>query len=887
MNSKSKFLNKQIAQTPLATTVPKLILIETDPDFKIIGVSGDLSGLTDMSLEQLIGRDDVWKDLFNQQDLKELRFQLSLAGEHRREFSQEIRLLKPKDGAERWIFMRVAPQLDEMGKISAWRGFGAEITEQKAIAKKLLLQKNRLEALYNLSKNIHYNSGPTWVANQGLIVLIESLRADAGFIFSYDKSFQKIELIAIQGMPIEYVDNLDSSIASRAPFLEIVHKGVGRVINFSANNDEILFKAERQISMRSMILMPLRVDREISGGIVILSKKKNKFLIEDLELLDSAGSQLGMSIKQAQNLEAERYSAQISNVLYELSRELSKYTNFKDIAEKTFPIFQKILPSRRIWLGVLNDRGTHIAGQAGVGPGIRPSLANLQIDLSLKMPILEQLLRDKKITIISNLKEHSCPYFEKIFNSLQINNLFLLPLTSLGGLVGLVIFEPNGYNVYNLEVVKPILNMMANEIATVILARKLEAKAASADKMKMAALLTSGVAHNFNNLLQAVMGQASLIEAQSPAGSLISRSAALISEAAQKGSSLISELRKFAAPESGDKKQCDLIKFLRNSENLYSSLLGEQIRLLINLPTSAPLTLVDYSQLQQVVTNIILNAREAIEARDKQIEKGRVEISLNLAKLSVGEIDPELPPGEYLRIDITDNGRGMSIEEQKRCFEPFYTSKNADIRSGVGLYGSGFGLSSSYSIIRRHGGTIVVSSAANQGSIFSVFLPTIFSADQLISLDPENQTAINREHQKILTQDKSSTQIALIGCKKEIIDIIQSFLRDYKITVKNFKKIEEAIQKGSLTEYPLVFTSETAPDFDLETFNELAFKEKNIHFVLIVDNSIDKSKIKEGKSANLVKPFEILEYPFNLWKLESLIRQFAIDKKHSEQLKAE
>jgi len=94
-------------------------------------------------------------------------------------------------------------------------------------------------------------------------------------------------------------------------------------------------------------------------------------------------------------------------------------------------------------------------------------------------------------------------------------------------------------------------------------------------------------------------------------------------------------------------------------------------------------------------------------------------------RLRTGEIHPDLAPGVYIRLDVNDNGIGMTSEQQIRCFEPFYTTKNIDRATGVGLAGTGLGLSSAYSVIRQHEGIISVQSAPGLGTTFSVYLPVL------------------------------------------------------------------------------------------------------------------------------------------------------------------
>jgi hypothetical protein len=102
-----------------------------------------------------------------------------------------------------------------------------------------------------------------------------------------------------------------------------------------------------------------------------------------------------------------------------------------------------------------------------------------------------------------------------------------------------------------------------------------------------------------------------------------------------------------------------------------------------------------------------------------------VQVSTQKVRLRSGEVDPELAPGLYIRLDVKDNGVGMDPEQQARCFEPFFTTKNVDRGTGVGLTGSGLGLSAAYSIAKQHDGLITVHSVPGEGSTFSMYLPIL------------------------------------------------------------------------------------------------------------------------------------------------------------------
>ena len=175
----------------------------------------------------------------------------------------------------------------------------------------------------------------------------------------------------------------------------------------------------------------------------------------------------------------------------------------------------------------------------------------------------------------------------------------------------------------------------------------------------------------------------------------------------------------FSTQGQGARQSASISKLIVDSQELYRSLIGKRVELDVRPCAEGFDVLIDPNQIQQVVTNLLVNAKEAIGTKDR----GVVTIAASRLRLRSGEVDPELAPGVYIRVDISDNGQGMNAEQQLRCFEPFFTTKNVDPGTGVGLSGSGLGLSAAYSIIKQHNGLITVTSELGEGTTFSVYLP--------------------------------------------------------------------------------------------------------------------------------------------------------------------
>jgi two-component system cell cycle sensor histidine kinase/response regulator CckA len=234
----------------------------------------------------------------------------------------------------------------------------------------------------------------------------------------------------------------------------------------------------------------------------------------------------------------------------------------------------------------------------------------------------------------------------------------------------------------------------------------MEEQLRDSQKMEAVGRLAGGVAHDFNNILGIISGHAELLE--SSASSQVERSRAeKIISATEKAASLTRQLLAFGRKQVMTLKLLDLSSVLDGISSMVDCLVGAEIQINIQAAKNVGLVRADQSQMEQVIMNLTANAREAMP------EGGTLTITIDRY---LSSDQPDLPPGEYIRLSISDTGAGISQEIQSRIFEPFFTTKKN---------GSGLGLSTVYGIVKQSGGYITVHSEAQCGSTFSVYLPVI------------------------------------------------------------------------------------------------------------------------------------------------------------------
>jgi signal transduction histidine kinase/ActR/RegA family two-component response regulator len=242
--------------------------------------------------------------------------------------------------------------------------------------------------------------------------------------------------------------------------------------------------------------------------------------------------------------------------------------------------------------------------------------------------------------------------------------------------------------------------------------RKAEDAQRQSQKLESIGLLAGGVAHDFNNLLVGILGYADLLAAEAAPGTTAHEAATTILQAARRGSELTRQLLALARLGQHREERVDLHGVVEEAVRLLDRTLGKSIRLETRLAAAAHVVRGDPGQLQQVILNLAVNARDAMP------EGGTLTLATGEAQLDEGQGVTGLAPGRYVALAVSDTGVGIPREHLVRLFDPFFTTKPAG-------KGSGLGLATAFGIVKGHGGVIHVESTVGAGSRFVVYLPLL------------------------------------------------------------------------------------------------------------------------------------------------------------------
>ena len=276
--------------------------------------------------------------------------------------------------------------------------------------------------------------------------------------------------------------------------------------------------------------------------------------------------------------------------------------------------------------------------------------------------------------------------------------------------------------------------------------KSLEEQFRQAQKMEAIGRLSGGVAHDFNNLLGVIIGYGEIVQEGTPAESPLRSCVDEMLKAGHRAAGLTRQLLAFSRQQVLDPRILDLNAVVRDMEKMLKRLIGEDIQLVTSLDRSLIRIKADQGQIEQVVLNLAVNARDAMP------EGG--ELTLHTSNFYMDEEFVSRYPypvlvGDYVRFTVTDNGVGMDAATRARVFEPFFTTKEKG-------KGTGLGLSMVYGVVKQSGGYIDVTSEPGVGTCFNIYLPKAEAAADTQKISSELPVALKGNETVLLVEDETS-----------------------------------------------------------------------------------------------------------------------------------
>ncbi len=410
----------------------------------------------------------------------------------------------------------------------------------------------------------------------------------------------------------------------------------------------------------------------------------------------------------------------------------------------------------------------------------------------------------------------------------------------------------------------PILDEHRNTIAFAALAKDItgqkqaekalhesEAKLRQAQKMEAIGRLAGGVAHDFNNLLTAIIGYSDLMLMESDSSCINTECIIEIKAAAARATSLTQQLLAFSRKQMLQPKTINLNALISNLKKLLARLISEHIELTMELDSELGAVKADPGQMEQAIMNLAINARDAMPMGGK--------LTLETKNIYLDEsykhTHPEVIPGRYVMLAVSDTGHGIDKNTKERIFEPFFTTKERG-------KGTGLGLSTVYGIVKQSGGYIWVYSELNHGTTFKMYLPQI-----------EENEKYQEYAQQVKAAPKGGTETILFVEDEETLrNMAGKILKKHGYTViqaGNGRAALEMMAEPGNSKIDLLVTDVIMPEMNGKALSKKLIDKYPHLKVLFISGYTDNVIVHHGV---IDEEVEFLQKPFSLQSLVQKVR---------------
>jgi PAS domain S-box-containing protein len=369
--------------------------------------------------------------------------------------------------------------------------------------------------------------------------------------------------------------------------------------------------------------------------------------------------------------------------------------------------------------------------------------------------------------------------------------------------------------------------------------RRLEAQFLQAQKMEAVGRLAGGVAHDFNNLLTVILGYSDAVLSGLPPEGPVRAMVEEVSQAGQRAAGLTRQLLAFSRQQLLEPRVLDLNTVVNGIEKMLGRLIGEDVSITCVLDPDLGRVRADPGQIEQVLMNLAVNARDAMP------QGGRLTIETANVRLdeTYTQSHPEVRPGRYVMLSLTDTGVGMDETTKARLFEPFFTTKE------VGR-GTGLGLATVYGIVKQSGGSIFVYSEPNRGTSFKIYLPRLEAVAPLPKSNPG-----------LVKSSGGGETILLVEDEEAVRTLTRQVLESKGYTAIEARDGQDALHRAERYEGPihLLLTDVVMPHLGgRELADRLKVSRPGLRVLYLsgyTDDAVVRHGVLEADVAFLQKPF--------------------------------
>lgn len=378
--------------------------------------------------------------------------------------------------------------------------------------------------------------------------------------------------------------------------------------------------------------------------------------------------------------------------------------------------------------------------------------------------------------------------------------------------------------------------------------KRTNAQLLQAQKMEALGQIAGGIAHDFNNILTTIMGYGMLLLQQLPEEERDSSPVAEILRASERAGALSRQLLGFSRPQPTEPVVLSLNGVIENAQKMLVQAIGGRITLRTTLDPSLGNVRADVGQVEQLLLNLVINARDAIQGT------GEIEIKTENVSLRAEEIERETTSTDFVSLTISDSGSGIPPELMARMFEPFFTTK----RPGQG---TGLGLATCSAIVQQSDGWMACQSQPGKGARFTIFLPRLSVAvDELVPVRENGALPKGRETLLVVEDEPAVGNLFECLLRKLGYDVIRA---------GHGEEAEKAIEERGERSIDLVLTDLDMPRMDgTELVRRLAQKNHDLKVILTSGNGDNFARAGNGEAR-----FDFLAKPFSMQTLAQKVRE--------------
>ena len=602
----------------------------------------------------------------------------------------EFRIVR-KNGEIRWLCNHAHPIWDEqLQRVVQIYGAAQDVTERILSEKALQKRYQELTAIYETSQRLQQLLTPDQLAQKILETLEHTLDYTYSEVLLIDEQSGRLEPFAIsdQSKSEKFIKKNKRQFSSKASPLRagitgwaVEHRQSVRVGDVAKDPRYLKIRPD----VRSELCVPLQIQNRVVGVVNIESNQVDIYTEDDQRMLESIAAQISVALQNMQLLDElqkntallEERITELNLAQEELCRSHEQYERFymQDLTgDFTTTLDGKIIDCNPAFLNIF--------GFSSKAEALQANSITLFYSPEVRQRLISRLLQERRI-------EHY---------EIEMKKCDGTPLYIIANILG-------RFNEQNqlIEIQGYLFDDTKRKIT--------EEQLRQSQKFESLGALASGIAHDFNNILAIIMGHASLIKLIKDAPPKLAKHLEAISNATARGASLVNQMLTFARKTGTIEEPLDVNQLVKEMSRMISETFPKTIKLKMNVGHDLPYIIADVTQMNQVLMNLCLNARDAMP------NGGTLTISTTTVDCNKVNLKfPKAAAQSYVLLSVADTGVGMDRQTRQRIFEPFFTTKIAG-------KGTGLGLAVVHGIVNAHNGFIDLESKPKEGTTFYIYLP--------------------------------------------------------------------------------------------------------------------------------------------------------------------